>query len=143
MRTIIAISLIAACSCLGFAVYEYVFESPAMPPPECEISHTDFDAGIVLIGTYKFQTTISNPSREPRRIIGFVDECKPTCCFSHLQDAPILIPPAGSIVIDCELLVKTSGSIDAEIKIYLEENGIRTVTLRVTGTAVEAPRAPK
>ena len=71
------------------------------------------------------------------------DQCKGNCCFESLRSAPIAVNPGGSIVWNCEILIGEPGAFDVEIKIYLEENGIRTVTLRITGTAVEAARAPK
>ena len=71
------------------------------------------------------------------------DQCKGNCCFKSLQNALVIVAAGRSIEWNCEILVGEPGPIDAEIKIYLEENGIRTVTLRVSGNAVEAPRAPK
>ena len=91
---------------------------------------------------------LANPSalmaeRFGRGDLGIAGQCTGNFCFTSVQSAPVLIPPNGSLVINCILEVKSPGPIDAEIKIYLEENGIRTVTLRVTGTAVEGPHAPK
>ena len=136
-------SLVVAMICLIGATYEFFFIPPTAPPPPFHITRTEFAADNVPPGTTPFRTTLTNPSKEPRRILGMAVQCVGNCCFKTVQDAPVLVSPGGSFDLDLELDVSRPGPIDAEIKIYLEENGIRTVTLRVTGTAVEAPRAPK
>ena len=143
MRYLVSFTLLAAGICLLMAGYDYFFVPPATPPPPFEIGQTEFSVGEVPLGTHKLRTTIGNPSTEPRRILGIAGECAGNSCFTSTLETPVQLPPVGSLELECELEVKAAGPIAAEFKIYLEENGIRTVTLRVTGTAVEAPRAPK
>ncbi len=134
---------IAAILCLAAAGYDYFFTQPAIPLPPFEIAQTEFAVGNAPTGTQLLRTKITNPSKEPRRVLGIVGQCIGNCCFMPLEGGPIIILPGSSFDLACELDVNRPGPIDAAIKIYLEENGIRTVTLRVTGTAVEAPHAPK
>ncbi len=143
MRTLSGLFLIAAFGCLLMAGYEYFFVPPAAPLPPFEISQTEFPLGEVPLGSHTFQTTITNPSNEPRRILGSAGQCVANCCVKPLLEEAIFVPPGGSADVQCEVMASRPGPLGAEIKIYLEENGIRTVTLHVTGTAVEVPRAPK
>lgn len=143
MRYAVAIFSIAALFSLILAGFDCLSTPPEAPPPPFKISRTEFAVGNVSLGTQLLHTSVANPSNEPRRILGINGQCSDNSCFGAVQEAPIIIPPGGTLNLDCELLVTRPGPIDAEIKIYLEENGIRTVTLRVTGTAVEAPRVPK
>jgi len=143
MRHIVTPFLLAALVCLIMAGYDYLFVAPATPAPPFEIGQTEFSVGEIELGTHKLRTTINNPSKEPRRILGIASECAGNSCFTSTLETPVQVPPAGTFDLECELEVKAGGPIYAEVKIYLEENGIRTVTLRVTGTAVEAPHAPK
>ena len=140
MRTLSGLSLIAALGCLCMAGYEYFFAPPAAPPPPFEISQTEFPLGEVPLGSHTLQTTITNTSKEPRRILGSAGQCVANCCVKPLLESVLVVPPGGSVEIQCEVMASRPGPLEAEIKIYLEENGIRTVTLHVTGTAVEVPR---
>lgn len=143
MRTLSLIFVVSAVVGLLAAGYDYFFVPPDAPPPPFEISQTDFPLGELEPQILVLQTTIRNASKEPRRILGTQGLCIANCCTKPLQDAAIVVPPGGSAEVRCKVLISLPGPIAAEFKIYLEDNGIRTVTLRVTGTAVEAPRAPK
>ena len=127
----------------AIAALEFYFAVPDVPPPPWTVDKTEFELGNVPSGKRVIGVTLSNTAEVSRRVLGMQDQCKGNCCFKSLQGAPVSVNPGGLIVWYCEILVGEPGPIDAEIKIYLEENGIRTVTLHVTGTAVEAPHAPK
>lgn len=142
MRYFTPFVLVVALACSLMAGYEKYSSQPSAALRDFEIGQTDFALVDVPLGSHEFHTTITNPSAEPRRVLGISGQCTGNFCITSAQNPPMLIPPGGSLAINCVLEVKFPGPIDAEIRIYLEENGIRTVTLRVTGTAVEAPRAP-
>ncbi len=143
MRYSSLIFLLAALGCSVVAVYEKLRSAKPDGHRDFEIGQTDFALANVQFGSHESQTTITNPSAEPRRVLGIAGQCTGNFCISSAQSPPMLIQPGSSLALNCVLEVKSPSPIDAEIKIYLEENGIRTVTLRVTGNAVEAPRAPK
>ena len=53
------------------------------------------------------------------------------------------IPAGSTFEYHCELSLKKPGQFEGEMDIHLEDNGIRTVTVRVTGTVKgEIPDAP-
>ncbi len=143
MRTLSLLASVAALVCLCLASYDYFFVPLGAPPPSFQVSQTDFAVGEVSEEILTLQTTITNPDKEPRRILGMQGRCIANCCTKPLQDEAIVVPPGGSAEVKFQVVAGVPGPIAAEFLIYLEENGIRTVTLRVTGTAVEAPRAPK
>ena len=47
------------------------------------------------------------------------------------------MPAGATFEYHCELSLKRPGKFEGEMDIHLEDNGIRTVTLSVRGTAVE------
>lgn len=47
-----------------------------------------------------------------------------------------MIPAGGTVEYPCELTVKGPGPFEAEIVLFLEDNGIREVTLTVRGVGV-------
>ena len=49
-----------------------------------------------------------------------------------------MVPAGESIEYPCELTVNDAGEFEAEIVLYLEDNGIREVTLTVRGVGVAA-----
>lgn len=48
------------------------------------------------------------------------------------------VPAGESVEYPCELSIKHPGPFEAEITLFLEDNGIREVTLSVKGVAVAA-----
>ena len=53
------------------------------------------------------------------------------------------MPAGATFEYHCELSLKKPGKFDCEMDIHLEDNGIRTVHVRVTGTVKgEIPDAP-
>ena len=143
MRTCSVIAVLAAVVCLLGASRDYLFIPPAVPPPPFELDRTEFAVSDIPPGPCQLMTIVVNPDKELRRILGMQGRCIANCCTKPLQDEAIVVPPGGSAEVKFQVVASVPGPIVAEFLIYLEENGIRTVTLRVTGNAVEAPRAPK
>ena len=56
-----------------------------------------------------------------------------------------MIPAGETFQYECELVVNEPGSFEAQIDIYMDENGLRKVTLTIRGVGVarEASDAPK
>ena len=53
------------------------------------------------------------------------------------------MPAGATFEYHCELSLKKPGKFEGEMDIHLEDNGIRTVRVRVTGTVKgEIPDAP-
>lgn len=50
------------------------------------------------------------------------------------------MPPGGSVAYGCTLHFHTHGPLEGEITLFLEDNGIREVTLRVHGVVVPEDR---
>lgn len=108
-----------------------------------DVGQVNFILGEVPTGSRIITVEITNRADVPRRILGAEGQCRATGCFQPLQDTPVILQPGESVKFLCELTIVRHGMIDITLDVYLEENGIRTVTLHVTGTAVEAPRAPQ
>lgn len=143
MRTSLYICIFAVLACLLLAAFECYPVSDSPDSAQFQVSQTSFDFNLEPLGKHLIVTTITNPSNKERRIIGMEGQCRGLNCIKPLRDTPLNVAAFGAVDIECEVLLGRPGPIDIEIKLYLEENGIRTVTLRVTGTAVEGPRAPK
>lgn len=52
------------------------------------------------------------------------------------------VPAGGTAEYPCELTVKQPGPFAADITLFLEDNGIRAVTVSVKGVAVAAEGKP-
>ena len=134
---------IGCIGCLLASAAVAYWDRPSPLDPEFLVEPAEFELADLPLGRYELVVRITNPALIPRRIVGLKEYCAAdTCCASKHPDQ-ITIPPGATFEYHFELLVKRLGPIDTGMDIYFEENGIRTVTLRVTGTAVEAPRAPR
>ena len=136
------LAVLATASFVGAGV-DYVCKDSDSPLPPFLVSQTEFALSGVPAGDRELVVHFTNPAKTPRSIIGIREACEKNCCYFSKHYGPIAVGAGETAEYRVLLRVYRKGEFEAEINIYLEENGIRTVTLHVTGTAVEAPRAPK
>jgi hypothetical protein len=86
---------------------------------------------------------IVNPSDQTRRVVGAVLTCGTTACFAPKQPIPFEIPPKGSAAIVFSLDLREPGPFELEVPLYLEDAGLRQLTVKVTGNALPAAPAKK
>jgi hypothetical protein len=131
----------ATAALLSVATYRYVAESQARRGDEAEdrISlDTEYDSGEIPIGYRNVEFPIKNTGTKPRRLVGAsAPSCGLTCCWVPMElPNPVVIGPGEAFVFRCRLEVKQVGPFEVPMTLYLEDAGLRTITLRVRGTGV-------
>ena len=118
-------------------------ERPRGPHPPITVGPSEFALDDVPLGKREVVVRFENPGTVARRIIGLQEACGQRCCLSSKHPELVSIPAGGTFEYHCEVDVRSAGKLECEMHIYLEDNGIRTVTVRITGTAKgEIPNAP-
>ncbi len=85
--------------------------------------------------------TITNPSKRTRRIISGTGTCNVQGCLTPLVEGQILVEAGATHEYTCELTLRKIGTFEIPITVYLEDNGLRTITLTAQGVAI-APEVP-
>jgi len=138
LRGVSILCAVAAVGLLGWGAYSAFHARPG-PDPVCFVTPTEYELGTVPVGDRVVTFAITNPAGKPRQIVGLAEGCWASVCFSSKHPDQITIPAGETFHYECELSIKEAGPFSAQVEIYLEEDGLRTVPLTVRGTAV-APR---
>ena len=59
------------------------------------------------------------------------------CCFSSKHREQITVPAGGTFEYGVKLSVKEPGKFESGLRLWFEDNGIRSVDIGVRGVAVE------
>lgn len=89
---------------------------------------------------FKVPIHISNPTAAPRRIIGVSPSCGKNCCYSPEIMSHIEVPPQGEIEYTCSVYIPRPGPFVCHMKLFLDDCGLRKVTLIVKGTGIETEK---
>jgi hypothetical protein len=135
LRAASALCVVAALGLLAWAAYS-ARQSPPGPEPGFVVAPTEHDLGSVPLGDRVVTFTITNPAAGPRRILGAAGGCWGAVCFDSKHSTQIVIPAGETFTYECELSVGQARPFEAKIDLYLEDNGLRTVTLTVRGVGV-------
>lgn len=108
--------------------------SSPTPDPPFEVEAVR-DLGVVPLGVVPVTFSITNPASRSRRVIGYIDGCKVNC-IRAIQEDQITIPAGETFAYPCELTIRQPGTFEVEMRLLLEDNCVREVTLTVRGTAV-------
>lgn len=114
-----------------------VSSSPSGPPPALEVENTEQDLGEVPIQQDNVvRTSIVNSSDAPARVLCVAQACGSNCCFRPLNDEPIVVPPGDTVVFEWGISVPGPGPFEASAPLYVDDNGLRTILLKVRGSGV-------
>jgi len=137
MNTIVfRVAVIAVVVAVALAGYFASQPEPRAEPAfaitaECDIASVPFGPGTVAF-------TVTNPANKPRRIIGCYAQCQAAGCMDAKSNEQITIAPGETIEYQCDYDVYKPGPFELKLDVFLEDNGIRTVTLTVRGVGVAA-----
>jgi hypothetical protein len=135
--------VLAAIGCTLAGVWAAVAPSTAPPPLALETSR---DLGPVSFGDHAVTFPIANPAGVPRRVVGLVQQCGGVWCVKSRHHEQVVIGPGETFPYTCTLQVRGAGPFEAPLTLYLDDDGLREVTLTVRGIGVEpepAPAAPE
>jgi hypothetical protein len=79
---------------------------------------------------------ITNPSNEPRRVIGIPAECHPNACFQAKTDGPFTVAAGSSAELIVILKISGSGPFRVPMSLFFDENGLREAKWTGHGVAV-------
>lgn len=135
------LAVLTSASLVG-ASLSYSTKDSDQAVPSFIVNQADVVLSDVPSGDRELVVKFTNPANFPRSIIGISEGCAKNCCYFSKHNSTIIVGAGETVEYRLLLRIYRTGQIDAEIKIYLEDNGIRTVTLHVTGTAIKAPNVP-
>lgn len=107
------------------------------------VSPNQLNLGETPVGQCSAFITLNNTGSEIVEIVGINAMCTTNYCFESGSILPFSIPPNSTSQFHIEFTIKKPGPIDAIVNIYISDFALRTIAVRVTGNAVEAPLAPK
>ncbi len=123
----------AAVACAGLAAYEYSRPEPG-PEPAWVVTPEVAELGAVPLGEHVVAFEMTNPADRPRRIVGLNEGCQGGVCLRSRHHDQITVPAGGTFRYECDVKVREPGPFDLQIAVFLEDGGIRTVTLAARGT---------
>lgn len=130
------LSAAAAVVCAALAVVEYRRENPD-PEPPWAVTPDVAELGTVGQGEHVVAFEMTNPAARPRRIVGLNEGCQGGVCLRSKHHGQIEVPAGGTFRYECVVRVGEPGPFDLKIVVFLEDAGIRTVTLAARGTGRE------
>jgi hypothetical protein len=89
-----------------------------------------------------FVIRLCNSTSQPRRIIGVASCCGDNCCYDSRTVNPTVVPAHGQVDYACDLFISREGPFSADIRLYLDDGGLRRVTFVVEGVGVIGPVEP-
>jgi hypothetical protein len=121
----------------GFYWFRTDVVSVAQPGIAYAIEPTEQDFCAVPAGEIQDATfSIANRGDRTFRIVGFTTACGINCCYREKSALPMSIPPGAEYRFVAEIKVHESGPFEAEMELYIEDNGVRCVPLCVRGQGV-------
>ncbi len=123
----------AAVACAALAAYEYFRPEPG-PEPAWVVTPEVAELGTVPVGEHVVAFEMTNPADRPRRIVGLNEGCQGGVCLLSRHHEQITVPAGGTFRYECDVKVRQPGPFDLQIAVFLEDGGIRTVTLAARGT---------
>lgn len=113
-------------------------------PPSLVVDDPDREVGGLEVGQpLAVSFRIGNSATTPRRVVGVHATCGPSGCFLPVSPEQLDIPPADEVDYRCELKITKAGPFDCRMELFLDDGGLRQVTLRVRGVGVAVnPDAP-
>jgi hypothetical protein len=137
MRTAIWVCVILAIvgsAPAGYLIWEARESSP--PADALVFESTAIDVGNVPLGSIPVEFKIQNAGTSPRRIIGRLEVCSSRVCIGSGQPLDATIAANSSYNLICELHVQSLGPFESSLDVYLDDFGLRTVTLTVRGVGI-------
>jgi hypothetical protein len=138
------VSAAAAVACGAFAAVEYCREQRSPEPePAWTVTPEAYDLGEVPFGERVVVFEITNPADRPREIVGLTEQgCIDGICLISGHQGRVTVPAGGTFRYECTVRVRSPGPFERQILVYLDEGGIRTVTLAARGTGRAADATP-
>ena len=89
------------------------------------------------VGVRTITVSVTNPADRPRRVIGITEGCRPGgCCWKAVRAGQVSVAPGQTVPYELELTVGQPGPFETNVELYLEDKGIKAVSLTFRGTAV-------
>ncbi len=127
---------VAAVVFLALAGYFALQAEYLNPKDRFEIPVTEIDLGEIQPGKHTVTFEVTNRSRQPRRILGVNRDCRVRVCFEGKSHLPVDVQPDETFPCEFELSTHGSGPFEIEMELYVEENGLKVVPLKVRGVLV-------
>jgi hypothetical protein len=141
VKLIVALAALAglvAVGLLGWSAYTYRVET--RPARSVEVESPERDLGEMPVGQSTIVFHVTNPTDSPAEVISVPDACGKSCCIKPKSTDRLSIPPGGAVDVVCELLVAARSEFEFSGNMFLNDNGLRTVKIKIHGVGV-APRA--
>jgi hypothetical protein len=110
--------------------------------PNWTVSDAEQDLGEVTLGIHEVIIRLSNPSNQPRRVVGMTELCAGSYCFMMRHPNDTVVQPGESCLYRFDLLIKKPGPFIAEGTLFLEGNGLKKVPLRIHGSGIMPSKRP-
>lgn len=100
------------------------------------------ELGKILVGRHDVAFQIHNPNQQPRHVVGVSECCFANCCVGPKAQQQVEVEPGATQTYVCYIRVKSAGPFEAPITLYLDDDGLREVTLTVRGVGVAPAQEP-
>jgi hypothetical protein len=123
---------------LGAGAY-WISVKPLTPPtPWLVVDEPSRDLGTVPIGIHSVRYVITNVGTGPCSILGVREHCGLcSCCTAKSREARIVLP-GEAVEYECRLRVTDALPFESELTLYVDDGGLRVITLSMKGTGIPA-----
>ena len=110
------------------------FWLPARPAPRAFIPDAERELSDCVPNVpTELSFRVVNSTSHTVSIIGLGPMCGTNACFSTNQAVPFDIPAGASGIVMGEVKTNRTGPFDANMNIYVDDDGLRTLTVRASG----------
>jgi hypothetical protein len=122
----------------GHALWRDAGAQENEPTGGLHIEEADIDLGEVPIRQdYSVTTRVHNPSHRPARILNVAQGCAEGFCFRSIDGPePVLVSAGSTVEYSWLLSVPDVGPFEGQVPLYVDDGGLRTITLTVRGKGV-------
>lgn len=113
--------------------------SPDGPLGPClQVENPVVDLGPIAVGIHPVATVLVASPYRSGRVLSLTSGCAEKCCFRPRDENPVLVPAGERVAYPWELNVMGTGAFEAHIALFLDDGGLRQVTLTVRGVGIDA-----
>lgn len=120
----------------------YLALVPQPKPSGLVLDDADRDVGNVPLGEREVTLRIANRSDRPAQVQWPAGNCGLNACIGLKQSSRLVVPPGETVELPLTLDVRSPGPFDLTGTLYLIDNELRIVPIRVRGVGVASGGEP-
>lgn len=135
----VGLALVTALGLCVAAGYDRMTRAEWVTPGETVSAPKTLDVGEIAVGVeIELAVPLFNNSDDVKEAYGFAPVCNETACYSSkVVGERCALPPGQAVRCVCYFKVVSAGPFRVPVRLIVNDGGVRTVEVVVTGVALE------